>query len=110
MPLGELVQGAQAGREGASAPRFPVLVDDFVVGVGDVDEHVHLIEGEMPLFDQVPGLEEVQLGAVAESGGVQHLGPVGLQRLAEDAGHAAFIRHTHALEERVAHEQDSLLL
>lgn len=101
---------AQSGREGASTPRFPVLVNYFVVGVGDVDEHVDLIENEMPLLNQVPRLEKVQPGAIADSGSIQHLSRAGLQRLAEDARYAVLIRHTHALDERVSDKQDSFLL
>ena len=99
MPLREHVQGAQAGREGAYAPRLPVLINNFVVSVGDIDEHVELIKGKMLLFEQVPGLEEVQLGAVADCGGVQYLGRLGLQRLAKNARHAVLIRYPHALDE-----------
>jgi len=62
MPLEELFQEAHDGREGPFAPRFPVLVDNFVMAIGSVDEHADFIKGELPLFDQVPGFEEAKPG------------------------------------------------
>jgi hypothetical protein len=71
MPPEEFVQGAHAGREGAFAPRFPVVADDFVIGTCAVGEHADLIKGEMPLFDQVQGFEEAKSRAIAEDVGLQ---------------------------------------
>jgi len=70
VPLQKHMQLAHAGRKDAFTPRLPVLVDDFVMRIGDIEKDVELIKLETLLFNQVTDFEVIELGAVAQRGSI----------------------------------------